>query len=80
MMSVKVPKKLLSCIVEKGSIALDGVSLTVAKVDGQFVSVALIPFTLERTTLGTLQEGSTVNIETDILGRYVSSPHNRHRS
>jgi len=70
-LTVTVPSDLSPLIVEKGSIAIDGVSLTVAKKDGVQVSVALIPHTLENTTLGSLKDGDTVNIETDILGRYL---------
>ena len=58
---------------EKGSIAIDGVSLTVAHVDAETFSIALIPATLKQTTLGTLREGASVNLETDILGKYVQS-------
>lgn len=63
--------ELLPCIVPKGSIAVDGVSLTIATVSGNEFSVALTPTTLERTTLGDLREGDPVNIETDILARTV---------
>ncbi len=58
-------------IVYKGSIAVNGVSLTVASLDGNVFSVAVIPHTLENTTLKDLKVGDYVNIETDILGRYV---------
>jgi len=58
-------------VVEKGSIAVDGVSLTVAGVDANTFDVAVIPHTLERTTLGRLAPGARVNIETDILARYI---------
>ena len=58
-------------IVYKGSITIDGVSLTVSKSDNYRFSVALIPHTLENTTLKYLKEGDFVNIETDILGRYI---------
>ena len=61
----------MPCIVPKGSIAVDGVSLTVAAVSGTGFSVALVPTSLERTTLGDLREGDPVNIETDILARTV---------
>lgn len=60
-----------SCVIPKGSIAIDGVSLTIAAVDGERFSVALIPTTLERTTLGSLRVSDKVNIETDILARTV---------
>jgi len=57
--------------VPKGSIAVDGVSLTVIEIEGSTFSVGLIPATLESTTLGKAREGDQVNIETDILGRYI---------
>jgi riboflavin synthase len=62
---------LLRYVVEKGSIAVDGVSLTVAAVDGDRFDVSLIPETLERTTLGAAGEGTPVNLEVDILAKYV---------
>lgn len=68
---VAVPDGLTRYIVEKGSIALDGVSLTVVDVTEDTFSVSLIPTTLERTTLGRKQAGDTVNVEVDILGKYV---------
>ncbi|MDT7584875.1 MAG: riboflavin synthase [Pseudonocardiales bacterium] len=58
-------------VVEKGSIAVDGVSLTVASVDRDSFSVALIPTTLADTTLGVRQSGDQVNIEVDVLAKYV---------
>ncbi|MBT9676971.1 riboflavin synthase [Levilactobacillus brevis] len=58
-------------LVEKGAVALDGVSLTVTAVTRQTVQVALIPYTLAHTSLGHLQCGDQVNVETDILGKYV---------
>lgn len=57
--------------VPKGSIALNGVSLTVAFLKGQRLEVALIPYTLQKTNLGRLKPGDLVNVETDVLGRYV---------
>jgi riboflavin synthase len=62
---------LLRYVVEKGSIAVDGVSLTVAAVDGDAFAVSLIPETLERTTLGSAAPGAPVNLEVDILAKYV---------
>jgi riboflavin synthase len=62
---------LLRYVVEKGSVALDGVSLTVAAVDDESLSVALIPETLRRTTFGSAAPGSRVNIEVDILAKHV---------
>lgn len=58
-------------VVEKGSITVDGVSLTVVAVDDESFSVSLIPTTLEHTTLGTRQVGDTVNIEVDVIAKYV---------
>ncbi len=66
-----VPKTLTQQMVPKGSIAVDGVSLTLVDVEPESFSVALIPHTLEVTTLGQKQPGDSVNIETDILGKYV---------
>ena len=63
--------ELLRYVVEKGSIAVDGVSLTVAALDERSFDVALIPETLERTTLGAAAEGAPVNLEVDILAKYV---------
>ena len=65
-------KELLRGIVEKGSVAIDGVSLTVISADDKNFSVGLIPATLEATTLGGLKAGSLINLETDILGKYVA--------
>jgi riboflavin synthase len=62
---------LLRYVVEKGSIAVNGVSLTVAEIGHDAFSVSLIPETLERTTLGTAGEGTTVNLEVDVLAKYV---------
>lgn len=62
---------LLRYVVEKGSIAVSGVSLTVSAVDDDSFSVSLIPETLERTTLGTLAPGASVNLEVDIVAKYV---------
>lgn len=70
---VKLPDALVPYCVPKGSIAINGVSLTIARVKGREVETALIPYTLEHTNLGFLQPGDPVNIETDILGRYVVS-------
>jgi riboflavin synthase len=62
---------LLRYVVEKGSIAVDGVSLTVAQVDHRGFTVSLIPETLERTTLGLAAPGRVVNLEVDVLAKYV---------
>jgi riboflavin synthase len=64
--------KLLNSIVTKGSIAIDGISLTVVDTTRGSISVAIIPHTLSLTTLGYKSEGNCVNIETDILGKYIT--------
>ena len=68
---VAAPPALLRYVVEKGSIAVDGVSLTVMEVDDAGFSVSLIPETLERTTLGAAEPGRTVNLEVDVLAKYA---------
>jgi len=67
----ELPRPIARYVVEKGFIALDGVSLTVAALAKATFDVALIPHTAERTTLGTLREGDLVNVEVDIIGKYV---------
>ncbi len=68
---VEAPRELFPEIVPKGSIAVDGVSLTVVEADAPVLSVALIPTTLRQTTLGDLKSGDRVNLETDLLAKYV---------
>jgi riboflavin synthase len=68
---IEPPPELLRYVVQKGSIAVAGVSLTVAEVTDDRFAVALIPETLERTTLGTAEKGTPVNLEVDILAKYV---------
>jgi riboflavin synthase len=67
----EAPAELLKYIVEKGSIAVQGTSLTVAAVDETGFEVALIPHTLQATTLGELEPEQQVNLETDVLAKYV---------
>jgi riboflavin synthase len=62
---------LLRYVVEEGSIAVDGVSLTVSAIEDEWFEVSLIPETLERTTLGAAAAGTTVNLEVDVLAKYV---------
>ena len=64
-------REILKYIVEKGSIAIDGISLTVASVDDSGFTVAVIPHTLNETTLGLKRPGDQVNLETDIIGKYI---------
>lgn len=67
----EAPPELTAQMASKGSIAVDGVSLTLVAVEARRFSVALIPHTLEVTTLGTLEPGDPVNLETDLLFKYV---------
>lgn len=69
--TVETDESLMRYIVSKGSIALDGISLTVARVNGNGFSVSLIPRTLKETALNQKRVGSMVNLETDIIGKYV---------
>jgi riboflavin synthase len=68
---VQAPAAVLRYVIEKGSIAVDGVSLTVAGIDNQSFTVSLIPETLERTNLGHAEPGTKVNLEVDVLAKYV---------
>ncbi len=68
---VGVPEELLRYVVEKGSLSVDGVSLTVAAMHDDGVSIALIPHTLDVTTLGTARAGDPVNLEVDVIAKYV---------
>ncbi len=70
-LTYEVPDELLGAVVPKGSIAFDGVSLTVARLEGARVTVAVIPHTGGETTLTDRPVGASVNVETDILGKYV---------
>jgi len=63
--------ELLRYVVHKGSIALDGVSLTVARIDDESFDVSLIPETLDRTTLGAACAGARMNLEVDVVAKYV---------
>jgi riboflavin synthase len=67
----RVPAALARYVARKGSVCIDGVSLTVNSVDGAEFSVCLIPHTLEVTTLGELQPGDEVNLEVDLVARYL---------
>jgi riboflavin synthase len=68
---IEAPPDLLRYVIEKGSIAVDGVSLTVAECDGRSFTVSLIPETLQRTNLGHAGTGDRVNLEVDVLAKYV---------
>ena len=68
---IEIPPELEKYVVYKGSIALEGISLTVARVEGRKVTIAIIPHTWEMTNLRSLKPGDPVNIETDIIAKYV---------
>jgi riboflavin synthase len=70
-LSVRVPQALERYLVEKGSIALDGISLTIASLDGPLVGVTIIPHTFANTTLGAARAGSKLNVEVDVLAKHV---------
>ena len=71
-LTFKLPESLAPLVIEKGSIAVDGVSLTVNAVQDQAFTVNIIPYTARDTTLGELKIGNQVNLETDIIGKYVA--------
>jgi len=68
---IEIPKKLSKYVVKKGSIAVDGISLTVVDIKNNLASVCLIPHTIEVTNFKTKNTGDKINIETDILGKYI---------
>jgi len=69
-LQISIPRRLRKYVIPKGSVGVDGVSLTVGPVRGNCFSIFLIPYTIENTTLGILKAGDPVNIETDILAKY----------
>jgi len=69
----KIPDEIVKYVVPKGSITLNGISLTAAEVNGSIVTVSLIPFTLENTNLGQKKAGDSLNIEVDLLVKYVEN-------
>ena len=69
--TVDAPPELLHYIVEKGSITIDGISLTVAAVDGEGFSVSTIPHTVAQTNLNQRRRGDPVNLEADVVGKYI---------
>jgi riboflavin synthase len=70
--SFAIPVHLTKYVISEGSIAIDGVSLTVARLHQNNVTVSLIPHTLQKTTLSELQAGSQVNVEVDLIGKYIA--------
>jgi riboflavin synthase len=76
-MEIEAPEELMRYVVPKGSIAVDGVSLTVAECGERWFTVSLIPETLARTSLGVARPGTQVNLEVDVLAKYVERLINR---
>lgn len=72
-MTIEAPAELGRYLVEKGSVCVDGVSLTIAADDDRAFSVALIPHTLDVTTLGAMEPGDPVNLEVDVIAKYVEA-------
>ena len=70
--TIEAPADVMRLVVEKGSIAIDGISLTVARVDDAGFAVSVIPHTLDVTVLGQRHAGDVVNLETDVVGKYVA--------
>ena len=70
-LKVRVPKSLDRYVVEKGSVTLDGISLTIAAIDGDVIGVTIIPHTFANTTIGQARVGSKLNIEVDVLAKHV---------
>ena len=71
MFSVKTPKQFLRYVVPIGSIAIDGVSLTIAELENDIVRISIIPHTMENTIFGLYHSGSEVNLEFDVVGKYI---------
>ena len=70
---IRVPRELMRYVVEKGSIAVEGISLTVAGVEGDEIWIAILPHTYRATNLHALRPGTGVNLEVDVLGKYAES-------
>ena len=78
-LGIALPSEILSTVVEKGSIAIDGVSLTVAAVRGSTIEIAVIPHTWQNTVCHTYRVQERVNVETDLIGKYVAAFVRRNR-
>lgn len=76
LLEISFPDSLSQNIVEKGSIALNGVSLTVSSLRGLVFSISLIPYTMHNTTLGKVRVGDLANIEVDVIGKYLGKQQN----
>src|SRR5690625_5274310 len=77
LITIRYPEEFLDYVVGRGSVAIDGISLTVARVEQTFLTVAIIPFTWGNTNLQNLKEGDRVNLEFDIFGKYIVNYLNR---
>ena len=77
---VEIPRELQKYCVEKGSIALDGISLTIAALDGDRIMLAIIPHTAQVTTVGSMRKGQPIHVEVDVLAKYVERLLAAHRS
>lgn len=71
-LAIELPEPLQKLAISKGSIAIDGISLTIASLESGRVGVAIVPFTFAHTTLGAARVGDPVNLEMDVLGKYVA--------
>jgi riboflavin synthase len=71
LISIEIPEHLTRYVISEGSIAIDGVSLTVARLSDNVATISIIPHTLNKTTFGQLKVGDKVNIEVDLIGKYV---------
>ena len=71
MVTIGVPETLSRYMIQKGSIAIDGISLTINACESKHIAVSIIPHTAKKTTIGMKQKGDSVNIETDMIGKYV---------
>ena len=69
--TIKAPKKIMKYCIEKGSIALDGISLTIAKLTEDTLSVSMIPHTIQNTNFGNKKMGDLINLENDMVGKYI---------
>jgi riboflavin synthase len=76
-LEIRVPKFVSRYVVQKGSIAIDGISLTVNECENEEIKMTLIPYTLEKTTLMDKRVGDRINVEADIIGKYVEKMMNR---
>jgi riboflavin synthase len=74
-LTIEIPAQLATQVISQGSITLDGISLTVARVNGLQIEIAVIPHTYAATNLHTLKPGDPINIETDVLAKYAAAQH-----